>query len=54
LNNGLVAFKDALAADALTMKRVELAIITFGPIAILADFHTADAFQPPGCQQAAR
>jgi uncharacterized protein YegL len=47
LNNGLVAFKDELAADALAMKRVEIGIITFGPVATLADFHTADAFQPP-------
>jgi len=47
LNNGLIAFKDELVADALAMKRVELGIITFGPVATLADFHTADAFQPP-------
>jgi uncharacterized protein YegL len=47
LNNGLIAFKDELAADALAVKRVDLAIITFGPVATLADFHTADAFQPP-------
>jgi uncharacterized protein YegL len=47
LNNGLVAFKDELAADALAMKRVEVGIITFGPVATLTHFQTADAFQPP-------
>ena len=41
LNNGLVAFKDELAADALAMKRVEVGIFTFGPVATLADLHTA-------------
>jgi uncharacterized protein YegL len=47
LNDGLLAFKDELAADTLAMKRVEIAVITFGPINVLSDFQTPDLFQPP-------
>ncbi len=47
LNRGLDAFKEELSSDALAMKRVELGIISFGPVRVLADFHTPDLFQPP-------
>jgi uncharacterized protein YegL len=47
LNAGLATFKDELAADSLAMKRVDTAIVTFGPPALEMPFHTAPNFFPP-------
>jgi uncharacterized protein YegL len=47
LNRGLMTFRQALGADALAMKRVELGVLTFGPVQLLFDFQTADQFAPP-------
>jgi uncharacterized protein YegL len=50
LNAGIVTFKDELMADELAAKRVEIAIVTFGPVQIASDFQTVDVFQPPSLQ----
>ncbi|MFM0643408.1 VWA domain-containing protein [Paraburkholderia bryophila] len=47
LNAGLTTFKDELAADSLAMKRVDTAIVSFGPPALEMPFHTAPNFFPP-------
>jgi uncharacterized protein YegL len=47
LNQGLKAFQEELAADALARKRVELALVTFGPVKLQTDFVLAENFQPP-------
>lgn len=47
LNAGLAQFKDELAADPLAMQRVEVGIVTFGPVQIETTFTAAGAFFPP-------
>ena len=47
LNAGLGTFKDELAADALAMKRVEVGIITFGPVRTELPFQSASTFYAP-------
>ena len=46
LNRGIVTLKDQLASDALAMKRVEIAVVTFGPVNINSSFQTPDFWQP--------
>lgn len=48
LNTGLVVtFRDELLADSLALKRVELGIVTFGPVHVEQPFTSAANFFPP-------
>ena len=47
LNAGLLDFRGELMADELAVKRVEISLVTFGPVRRLTDFQTPDLFRAP-------
>lgn len=47
LNAGLQTLQQALLEDSLASKRVELSIVTFGPVDVKTEFTSAQSFYPP-------
>ena len=47
LNDGLMIFKDEISADALGAKRVEIGVVTFGPVQTVNDFTSAQSWSAP-------
>src|SRR5579859_6550425 len=47
VNEGLQILRNDLIADRLASQRVEIAVITFGPVQLIQDFVTVDRWLPP-------
>jgi uncharacterized protein YegL len=47
LNEGLRLFESELKSDELSAKRVEIAVVSFGPVEVVADFTSATQFYAP-------
>jgi uncharacterized protein YegL len=50
LNDALTQFREELLSDPLAMKRVEVAIVTFGPTRVTQDFTSPSNFYPPALE----
>jgi uncharacterized protein YegL len=47
LNAGLKCFQEELNADSLAAKRVEVGLVSFGPVQLIQEFTSAASFYPP-------